>query len=102
MESQFGPPDKVDAAADHVITPCPAFKTPTLCGRGRPPPATAVNVSPVCERSIVLGTALMVMVTGTATCSPVVAVIDTCPEYVPGPRPAGFAVTVSETCVLGV
>src|SRR5262245_47919423 len=80
IDNQLGPPDSVDAIADHAITPCPLFSTPTLCGRGRPPPATAVNVSPVCESRIVRGIALMVMFTGTVTRSPVFAVIEIWPE----------------------
>src|SRR5580704_1778158 len=57
--------------AVQCITPIPTLSTLKDCGGTTPPPATAVKVRPVCDRRIVCGTELMVIVTGTVVVDPV-------------------------------
>src|SRR5215470_9952736 len=79
------PPDVVSAEAVQFIVPRPVLSTPRLCGAGAPPPATAVNVSPVCPSTIVCVLPFTVSETGTRTrWLNFVAAMVTRPEYVPG------------------
>src|SRR5260370_39981828 len=66
------------------------------CGGEGPPPSTVKNVSPVCGIRIVCATALIVIVTATVTlCAGFALETVTVPEYVPGLRPLGLAVTTT-------
>ena len=56
--SQFLPPERVDAEAVQLMTPRPILSTANDCGGGAPPPATVVNVNPVCESRIARSSAL--------------------------------------------
>src|ERR1051326_3475548 len=79
------------------------LRIPKLCGRGKPPCATAVNVRPVCESRIFCGGALIARVTGMLNCWPLLApAIAMLPEYVPGARMPGVAVTVNVAPAAGV
>ena len=55
----------VDADALQFKVLMPEFSTPKFWLGTVPPPATVVNVKPLCESTIVCGSALTVMVTGT-------------------------------------
>src|SRR5262249_51929751 len=97
------PRDVVSADAVQFIVPSPGLSTPRLCEAGALPPATAVNVSPVCPSTIVCVLPLMVSETGTRTrWLSFVAAMATRPEYVPGASPAGFAVIATITGAFAV
>ena len=66
-DSQLAPPARVVARAVQLICPWPILRTPTVCAGTTPPPATAVNVSPVCESRIVCRPVVTVADTGTRT-----------------------------------
>src|SRR3954466_7902367 len=84
-ESQPDPPESVCADAVHAMLPCAMFWTPKLWPGVELPPATAVNVSPLCSSRMVWRIAPTVMVTGIAFVSPVVGLETViAPEYVPG------------------
>ena len=81
VASSQPPPFNVDVCTVQFNTPDPRFSTPKLCGGIAPPFCTAVNVSPVCDSSMMSGLVVIVIVTGIVTdpVPGVVPVIVTCP-----------------------
>src|SRR5271166_1002986 len=62
--SQLEPEGNVMAVAVQLNVPLPVFNTVKDCGGVTPPPCTAVNSRPVCERASRLGEGVTLMVTG--------------------------------------
>src|ERR1700676_4395975 len=63
---------------------------------GAPEPAAAWNRREVCDRARASGAAFTVTVMATGNCFAVESEMGTVPIYVPGVRPAGFTVTLTE------
>jgi len=91
--SQFAPPESVAARVIQFICPWPTLRNTERLVGTTPPPETAVNVSPVCETRMLWRPAVTVAVTGMFRLA-APKLTTTAPVYVPGPRPAGLAVTV--------
>ena len=73
------------------------LRIPKLWGKGLPPSATALNVSPVCESRIFCGAAVMANMTGMEKRCPVSELANRIVALnVPPPSVSGFAVTASK------
>src|SRR5580704_14497139 len=100
MDSQY-PPEIVVACAVQLNAPAPVLRTSKIWGGVTPPPGTATNVTPPCERAMICGLGETVMVIGMVTDWKFVPKISNEAEVVPIGRLAGLAVMLTVAGELG-